>query len=67
MLFEIKHSDKIIENQVKNLIDEDKCKKIEYKYGKIVSKNVLYRGDSQIINEINYLNVEEFLFNKKHL
>ena len=42
-------------------------KELRVSKGKIVSKNVLYRGDSQIINEINYLNVEEFLYNKKYL
>lgn len=41
-LYEVKHSDQVVSNQYKNLIDQEKNEKIEYKYGKIISKNIIY-------------------------
>ena len=60
-LYEVKHSDQVVSNQYKNLIDQEKTDKIEYKYGKIISKNIIYRGKTKIYEGINYINVEEFL------
>ena len=60
-LYEIKHSDKINNNQTKYLLDDSKCQLIEKKYGKITSKYVLYRGEDKQVNDIKYLNVEKFL------
>lgn len=62
-IFEIKHSDKIVERQIRYLLDEDKCKTLEFQYGKIVSKTVLYRGKTKKVGDIQYQNVEEFLRN----
>ena len=62
-LFEIKHSDKINDNQTKHLLNDDKCKVIEYKYGKIINKYVLYRGEDKKVGKVQYLNVEKFLIN----
>lgn len=64
-IYEIKHSDKAIELQAKHLQNEEKCSALERRYGKIVSKNVLYKGDSKIINGISYMNVEEYLVSLK--
>lgn len=33
----------------------------DFRYGTIVSRNVIYRGASQVVDGINYLNVEEYL------
>ena len=60
-LYEVKHSDQVVSNQYKNLVDQEKNEKIEYKYGKIISKNIIYRGKTKIYEGINYINVEEFL------
>lgn len=60
--FEIKHSDEIIEDQAKHLLNEDNISKTEQKYGKVVRRCVLYKGESGVAsNGIEYKNVEEFL------
>ncbi len=60
-IFEIKHSEKATINQARHLLDERKCEIVENKYGKIVSRSVLYRGKNKEIDGIKYLNVEEYL------
>ena len=61
-IYEIKHSDKAVDNQYRHLIDEKKCSKTEQRFGKIVKKCVLYRGDSfQTDSGIVYENVENYL------
>lgn len=60
--FEIKHSDEIIDDQAKHLLNEDNILKVEQKFGKVVRRCVLYKGESGIAsNGIEYKNVEEFL------
>lgn len=60
-IFEIKHSSEIVEQQYRHLIDEKKCADTQHRYGNITGKYVLYRGKSQMVGEIQYLNVEEYL------
>lgn len=60
-LYEIKHTDKIVAEQYKHLIDEEKCKEIEFNYGEIISRTVLYRGENAVVDGIKYQNVEEYL------
>lgn len=60
-IFEIKHSEKMIENQYRHLIDAEKCAATEHRYGPITARTVLYRGKSGSLNGISYLNVEEYL------
>lgn len=61
-IYEIKHSNKIsFDKQTKNLLNENKCKIIENQIGKIVKKGVLYRGKTQKVNNIEYINIEEYL------
>lgn len=60
--FEIKHSDEIIEEQAKHLLNEDNIVSTERIYGKVIRRCVLYKGGSGIAsNGIEYKNVEEFL------
>ena len=60
--FEIKHSDEIIEEQAKHLLNEDNIVSTEKIYGKVIRRCVLYKGGSGIAsNGIEYKNVEEFL------
>ena len=62
--YEIKHSDKIVDNQYKNLEDEHLCEQTERRFGKIVRKAVIYRGENTALeNDIEYINAEEFLEN----
>ncbi len=60
-IYEIKHSDKISPQQYRHLVDEEKCRQTEHRYGKIMGKYVLYRGENKIVEEIQYMNVEEYL------
>lgn len=60
-IFEIKHSTEVVSNQYRHLIDEQKCADTEHRYGTITRKVVLYRGESQDVDGIQYVNVEEYL------
>lgn len=68
-IFEIKHSSEQVPFQYRHLIDEDKCRRTEQRFGAIRGRYVLYRGeDIQIENRVQYRNVEAFLkdFDKLH-
>lgn len=60
-IYEIKHSKEKVANQYRHLIDQDKCAMVEHRYGEITKKIVIYRGKTCIFNDIEYLNVEEYL------
>ena len=60
-IYEVKHSKEIDGNQIRHLIDPAKCKDTAFRYGSIQGKYVLYRGADTVVDEIRYLNVEEYL------
>lgn len=60
-IYEVKHSTEIAKAQYRHLIDEEKCKATEWRFGTITGKFVIYRGESCEVNGIHYLNVEEYL------
>lgn len=60
-LYEIKHSDKVVENQTRYLNDNNYYSNIEKKYGTIEGKNVLYRGKDTMVGDVKYINVEKYL------
>ena len=60
-IYEVKHSTEAVEAQYRHLVDEEKCKTTEFRYGLITGKYVIYRGKTQDTNGIHYLNVEEYL------
>ena len=60
-IYEIKHSKEVVPAQYRYLVDEEKCSQTEHRYGSIESKTVLYRGETQVVDGIQYLNVEEYL------
>ena len=62
-IYEIKHSDKIVPRQTRYLCDNELASLIEKRFGKITGKYVIYRGETQDVNGIQYLNVEEYLKN----
>ena len=62
-IYEIKHSKEIVSQQYRHLIDDDKCKATEFRFGSIVRKCVIYRGESKDVENIHYINVEEYLKN----
>lgn len=60
-IFEIKHSAEMVPEQYKNLMDQEKCKATEFRFGIITKKAVIYRGDDSEDEGILYLNVENYL------
>ena len=60
-IYEIKHSDQVAKEQCRHLLDARKCADTEFRYGKILSKNIIYRGSAGALGNIDYLNVEEYL------
>ena len=64
-VFEIKHSKEAVPQQYRHLIDEKKCKDTEFRYGTIVRKCVIYRGETTCDGAMEYVNVEEYLNNLK--
>lgn len=61
-IYEIKHSKEQVKEQYRHLIDDEKIKKTELRYGKITKRVVIYRGNDAILeNGIEYRNVEEYL------
>ena len=48
--------------QYRHLLDEEKCRLTERRFGQIAERTVLYRGeDTQLENRVKYRNVEEYL------
>ena len=66
-IYEIKHSAEVVPEQYRYLIDEEKCKATEHRYGKITEKYVIYRGGNCLMGDVQYLNVEEYLRNSNKL
>lgn len=61
-IFEIKHSKQMVSTQYRHINNEEKIVLTEAQFGKVVRKCVLYRGESQVLeNGVEYKNVEEFL------
>lgn len=61
-IFEIKHSKEPFFAQYRHINDEEKIALTEAQFGKVVRRCIIYRGESQMLeNGIEYKNVEEFL------
>ena len=60
-IFEIKHSKEIHPSQYKHLIEPEKCRLTEHRFGTITGKYILYRGAETVIDDIHYVNSEEYL------
>lgn len=68
-IYEVKHSNKIVLQQCKYLLDTEKLKETEFRYGPITGKYVIYRGENALLKDVvknieenvSYLNVEEYL------
>ncbi|MBQ7457194.1 MAG: AAA family ATPase [Desulfovibrio sp.] len=64
-LIEIKHDTEYKSKYSQYLRNTDALQSIEDKYGPILSKTVLYRGDSNHIGDIEWTNLGEFLSNRE--
>ena len=61
-IYEVKHSKEKANEQFRHLIDEEKLKNTEFRYGKISKRTVIYRGENTTLeNGIEYRNVEDYL------
>ncbi len=60
-VYEIKHSTEAVSEQCRHLLDEKKCADTEFRYGTIIGKYVIYRGEATEQGDVKYLNVEEYL------
>ena len=61
-IFEIKHSTEAVPAQYRHLVDEEKCRQTERRFGPIRGRYVLYRGETaQLENGVQYRNVESYL------
>ena len=60
-IFEVKHSDKRDPSQRRHLLDSEKCARVEHRWGAIERKAVIYRGEPCLEEDVEYLNVEEYL------
>ena len=60
-LYEIKHSAEIAKEQYRHLLDTKKCADTEFRYGDIIGKYVIYRGNDTEVDGVKYLNVEAYL------
>ena len=62
-IYKIKYSTQVEEQTYQHLVDEQECAQTEHRFGTIKGKYVLYRGATQDVNGIHYVNVEEYLNN----
>lgn len=68
-LYEIKRSDKCVENQTRWLRNEKVLMQVQQKYGKIRTRNVLYNGTTTFVThdgvQISYINATDYLLGLK--
>lgn len=60
-IYEVKDSKEQVSEQYRHLRDEQKCAMTSHRYGDIIGKYVIDRGKSTVVEDIKYLNVEEYL------
>lgn len=61
-VYEVKHSTEKSHYQTRHLLDEEKIRLTEERFGRITGRHVLYRGETgEDENGITYRNVEEYL------
>lgn len=61
-IYEIKHSEKYFPDQYRHLVDEEKCRQAERRFGEIRGRYVLYRGEDMDTEAgVIYENVEKYL------
>ena len=60
-IYEIKHSNEVVANQYRHLINIEKCAETEHRFGTITGRYVIYRGNAAESDGVQYLNVEQYL------
>ena len=64
-IFEIKHSSEKAPEQYRHLADAAKLAETVHQYGEIQGKYVIYNGEDSSMEDIQYLNAEEYLLGLK--
>ncbi len=64
-IFEIKHSSERAPEQYRHLADAAKLAETVHQYGEIQGKYVIYNGEDNSMEDIQYLNAEEYLLGLK--
>ncbi len=60
-IYEVKYSKEQVKEQYRHLKDEAKCNLTMHRFGEITGRYVIYRGEKMEIDNVQYLNVEEYL------
>ncbi len=60
-IYEVKYSKEQVPEQYRHIKDEEKCTMTGHRYGDITGRYVIYRGNSTQVEDVHYLNVEEYL------
>lgn len=60
-IYEVKYSKEQAPEQYRHIKNEEKCAMTNHRYGKIIGRYVIYRGDNAEVEGVQYLNVEEYL------
>ena len=60
-VYEVKYSKEQVPEQYRHIKNEEKCAMTRHRYGEIIGRYVIYRGDSAEVDGVQYLNVEEYL------
>ena len=60
-IYEVKYSKEQVPEQYRHIKNEEKCAMTSHRYGEIIGRYVIYRGDSAEFDGVQYLNVEEYL------
>ncbi|MCR5767277.1 MAG: AAA family ATPase [Lachnospiraceae bacterium] len=62
-IYEIKYSKETVPDQYRHLISSEKCAETAFRFGKITRKAVIYRGENKSVENVEYINVEDYLKN----
>ena len=60
-IYEVKYSKEQVPEQCRHIKNEEKCAMTTHRYGEITGRYVIYRGDNAKLDDVQYLNVEEYL------
>lgn len=60
-IYEVKYCKVQVSEQYRHLIDKEKCSMTSHRYGDITGRFVIYRGETTVVDGIQYINVEEYL------
>lgn len=60
-IYEVKYSKEQVAEQYRHITDDEKCAMTRHRYGDILGRYVIYRGENSKTTGVQYLNVEDYL------